>query len=154
MKLIAVATDNQDQGEFVFTSLQEAVAKGRTTLDDVALAYRDPQGAVTLNHTKGRLSRLFGSGIDDSRMKRVLESSPDGAFVFALGEEDAVDAVARRVNTVTKGSMKAYAVEGDTLNQITEEDSTYALSGETAALSEDSEAIDMPESLIQKGIFS
>jgi hypothetical protein len=154
MKLIAVATENEDQGQFVFTSLQEAVAKGRMSLADVAFAYRDPRGDLSLSHTKGRLSRLFGSGIDDDRVRQVVEAAPEGAYVFALGEEEAVDAVARRVNTVTKGSMKTYAVRSDGLSEITEQDTTYELRGDNAALLEQSEAIEQPDTLIHKGIFS
>jgi hypothetical protein len=154
MKLIAVATENEDQAQFVYTALQEARAKGRVRLDDVALASRDTGGHVNVSHTKGRVSRMFGSGIDEKDVRQVLATAPGPVYVFALGAEENVDAVTRRVNTVTRGSMKTYDVEGGTLTRTTEQDATFALSGETAALLEDSEAIEQPETLLPKGIFS
>jgi hypothetical protein len=128
VKLIAVGTDTSQQGNFVFTSLQEAVAKGRFQLDDIALAHRQGDD-VHIDHTKGRLSRTFGSGIDDDRVKRVFAANPESVgYVFALGDENIVDAIARRVRTLTKGDMKTYDVEDASLIETIATDETYALS--------------------------
>jgi hypothetical protein len=133
MKLIAVATDNQDQAQFVLTSLQEAEAKGRMTLEDVALV----RGAE-VTHTKGRVSRMLGKGIEDDQVKRISTLHPDvDTFVFALGPAKDVDAVARRVRTVTKGEMRTFAVDGDDLAETTERDETFELEEGGSALLEE-----------------
>jgi hypothetical protein len=126
MKLIAIETGKRQNGEFVLLALREATAHGRAALEDVALAYRD--GAkVHVKHTKGRTSRLFGDGIDNHQVEQILASREAESFVFALGTEVQVEAVARRVRTIGEDDFPTYDVEGTELRETTARDATYAL---------------------------
>jgi hypothetical protein len=133
MKLIAIQTDNADQGAFIYGAIQDAVAAERGSLDDVVLATPDE-----VSHTKSWFGRLFGAGIDDGTAKRVQsQGKPGGASVLMLGSPEMVDATARRVRTVTRGDMHTFEVDGDQLRELTGQDATYALEDETGALLEE-----------------
>lgn len=132
MTLIAIQTDTPDQAEFVYGAIDDALAAERGTLDDVALV-TPGEGGPDVKHRKGRMSRMFGSGIDDGAAKRIYAQGPAGsAVVLALG--DMAEAVARRVRTITGSTFKTFAVEGDKLTELTGADATYALEDETGAL--------------------
>jgi hypothetical protein len=137
MKLIAIQTDNPQRGRFVFTAIEEAAVSKRIRLSDVVLVCDEGQG-LTVHHLRGWFSRIFGDGIDDGRARRIAaEASPGSAFVFALGPEDQVEAVSRRVRTLTDGALRTFDVEGDQLLETTARDATYELQDtESARLSE------------------
>ena len=50
-KVLAIRAPTHDQGEFVLTSLHEAIEKKRIELDDIALVSHDPDGKVELHKT-------------------------------------------------------------------------------------------------------
>ena len=135
MTLIAIQTESMDQGEFVFGAIDDAVAGERIALDDIALVGPGEEG-IEVRHRKGRLGRMFGSGIDDVAARRIHAQGPEGgAVVLALGDQ--AEAVARRVRTITGSDLKTYAVDGDTLTELTGADATYALESTEGALLEE-----------------
>ena len=135
MKLIAIKTDSMAQGEFVFGAIDDAIAAGRASLEDLVLVGPGEDG-IDVTHRKGRLARMFGSGIDDGTARRIQAQGPaEGGLVLALGDQ--AEAVARRVRTITGTDLGTYAVDGDTLTQLTGADATYALEDETGALLEE-----------------
>jgi hypothetical protein len=136
MKLIAIQTDNAGQGEFIFGALQDAVAAERATLDDAALVEPDG-GGLKVMHTKSWFGRIFG-GIDDGKAKRLHAKGPaGGALVLALGAPATVEAVARRIRTVTRGDMHTFEVDGEELRELTGQDATYAVDEAAGALVEE-----------------
>jgi hypothetical protein len=137
MKLIAIQTDNPQQGRFVFTAIEEATVSERVQLTDMVLASDEGHG-LAVHHLRGWFSRMFGESIDDGRARRIAaQAAPGSAFVFALGAEDQVEAVARRVRTLTDGAIRTFDVEGDALHETTGRDATYELQDtESARLSE------------------
>jgi hypothetical protein len=137
MKLIAIQAANASQGEFIFGALQDALATERAYFDDAALLTTDAEG-VHITHTKGWFGRTFGSGINDAQAKRVLAQGPGGgAVVLALGAPEAVDALARRARTLTKGDLHTFEVVGDELREESGEDATYALDDTVGVLLEE-----------------
>jgi hypothetical protein len=135
MNLIAIQTDSMAQGEFVFGAIDDAIAYDRAKLDDLVLVGPAEKG-IEIRHRKGWFGRMFGSGIDDGTAKRLQSRGPaEGAVVLALGDQ--AEAVARRARTITGTDLKTYAVDGDTLTELTGADATYALEDETGALLEE-----------------
>jgi hypothetical protein len=130
MKLIAIGIETPDQSEFIFETLRDAHEKQRVVLEDAAYATDD--GVV---HVKGRTKRLFGEKIDDDQVKAKRP------WVFALGEPEQMDAISRRVRTVSNGDIRTYDVAGDTFTETTGSDATYELSGDEAALAADADAL-------------
>jgi hypothetical protein len=123
MKLIGIATDTPQQGRFVFRAIGEAAAAKRVDLADAVLV---SGGAV--HHLKGRLSRLFGSGIDDSHARRLAaQAAADSSLVLVLGADAEVEAVALRLRTITDGALRTFDVDGDQLRETTGRDATYEL---------------------------
>jgi hypothetical protein len=137
MKLIAIQASDASQGEFIFGAVQDALATERAFFDDAALVLTDAEG-VHITHTKGRFGRMFGSGIADDQAKRILAQGPaGGALVLALGAPEAVDALALRARTITKGDLHTFEVVGDELRELTGQDATYALDDSASALHEE-----------------
>jgi hypothetical protein len=137
MKLIAIQTDNAQQGRFVFTAIEEAAVLKRVNLTDVVLACDEGNG-LEVHHLKGWFGRMFGEGIDDKRARRIAEQvDPGAALVFALGAEEEVEGVARRVRTLTDGAIRTFDVEDEALRETTARDASYELQDtESARLSE------------------
>jgi hypothetical protein len=136
MKLIAIQTENAGQGEFIFGALQDAVAAERASLDDAVLVEHE-DGGLKLMHTKSWFGRIFG-GIDDAQAKRLHAKGPTGgALVLALGAPATVEAVARRIRTVTRGDLHTFEVDGDELRELTGADATYGLEDTEGALLEE-----------------
>ena len=152
MKLIAIQTESADQGEFIFGAIQDAVAAERASLDDAVLV--EPEGGgLKLTHTKSWFGRIFG-GIDDGRAKRLHAKGPEGgALVLALGAPATVDAVARRVRTVTRGDMHTFEVDGEELRELTGQDATYAVEDTEGALLEEPAAFsegNLPDNRLER----
>jgi hypothetical protein len=133
MKLIAIQTDNAEQGAFIYGAIQDAIAAERGSLDDVALATPDD-----VSHTKSWFGRIFGAGIDDGTARRVqAQGKPGGASVLMLGSPEVVDATARRVRTITRGDLHTFEVDGDQLRELTGQDATFAHEDAQGALLEE-----------------
>lgn len=143
MKLIAIEAGKRQNGEVVFSALQEASEKERIALDDIALVYRDG-GRVHVHHRKGGVARLFRHGIEDRQVEQIVARRDVESFVFASGSEDQVEAVARRVRTLGDGDFRTYDVDGSELLETTQRDPTYAVEDTEAALLEEPE---IPEPL-------
>lgn len=137
MKLIAIQTQGQAQGEFVFGALDDAASYDRAPVSD--LVYIGPgDDGIEIKHRKGWFGRMLGSGIADGTAKRVLAHAPDGGgFVLALTDDDTAEAIALRARTITGGELKTFVVDGDTLTELTGQDATYALEDTESALLEE-----------------
>ena len=136
MKLIAIQTDGQAQGEFVFGALDDAASYDRAEVED--LVYIGPgDDGIEVKHRKGWFGRVVGKGIDDGQAKRVLAHAPEGGgFVLLLAEDDMAEAIARRARTIVE-SLKTFLVEDDTLTELTGADATYELQDSESALLEE-----------------
>ena len=51
MKVIGIKTKNRDHAQFVLDGLQDAVAKERVELDDIAMVFRDEEGKLQIQQT-------------------------------------------------------------------------------------------------------
>jgi hypothetical protein len=110
-KVLAVRAPSHDQGEFVLSSLHDAVEKKRIELDDIALVSHDADGKLELHKTSGHFHR---HRIDDAVLRHVGDQIefPD-AMVLAQGDDDTINRVGQRVRAITGGDMKTYEVAGD-----------------------------------------
>jgi hypothetical protein len=137
MKLIAIQTQGQAQGEFVFGAIDDAASYDRAPVTDLVYIGPGDEG-IEIKHRKGWIGRALGKGIHDDTAKRVHAKAPDGGgFVLALADDDVAVAIARRARTIMDGELKTYLVEGDTLTELTGQDATYALDDTESALLEE-----------------
>ena len=150
-KVLAIKAPGRDQGEFVLTSLHEAVEKKRVELDDIALVSHDPDGKLEYHKTSGRFHR---HKLDESVLRHVGNQIefPD-AMVLAKGDDAAIDAVGARVRAVTGGDMKTYEVSGDDtleLVEVTGTDGSIALGDDEGLLREAAEDLPAPTGIMVK----
>jgi uncharacterized membrane protein len=150
-KVLAVRAPTHDQGEFVLSSLHEAVEKKRIQLDDIALVSHDAEGKLELHKTSGRFHR---HRIDDAVLRHVGDqlAFPE-AMVLAQGDDGTIDAVGARVRAITGGDMKTYEVAGDELlelREVTGTDGSIALADDEGLLREASDDFSMPTGIMVK----
>ena len=150
-KVLAVRAPSHDQGEFVLSSLHDAVEKKRIELDDIALVSHDADGKLELHKTSGRFHR---HRIDDAVLRHVGDQIefPD-AMVLAQGDDDTIDRVGQRVRAITGGDMKTYEVAGDELlelREVTGTDGSIALADDEGLLREASDSLAMPTGIMVK----
>jgi hypothetical protein len=151
-KVLAIRAPGRDQGEFVLTSLHEAVEKKRIALDDIALVSHDPKGKLELHKTSGRFHR---HKIDDAVLKRVGEQiAPPDAIVLAQGDDATIDAVGARVRSLTRGDMKTYEVADGELHEVTGTDASIALPDDEGLLREASVDLPSPNTIMVKAPIS
>ena len=150
-KVLAVRAPTHDQGEFVLSSLHDAVEKKRIELDDIALVSHDADGKLELHKTSGRFHR---HRIDDAVLRHVGDQiEPPDAMVLAQGDDDTIDRVGQRVRAITGGDMKTYEVAGDELlelREVTGTDGSIALADDEGLLREASDSLAMPTGIMVK----
>jgi hypothetical protein len=150
-KVLAIRAPSHDDGEFVLSSIHDAVEKKRIELDDIALVSHDADGKLELHKTSGRFHR---HRIDDAVLRHVgaqLEL-PD-AMVLAQGDDATIDAVGSRVRAITGGDMKTYEVtDGELLElrEVTGTDGSIALADDEGLLREASDDLSMPTGIMVK----
>ena len=150
-KVLAVRAPTHDQGEFVLSSLHDAVARKRIELDDIALVSHDAEGKLELHKTSGRFHR---HRIDDSVLRHVGDQLEyPAAMVLAQGDDSTIDAVGARVRALTGGDLKTYEVAGDELlelREVTGSDGSIALADDEGLLREASDSLAMPTGIMVK----
>jgi hypothetical protein len=150
-KVLAVRAPTHDQGEFVLSSMHDAVEKKRIELDDIALVSHDADGKLELHKTSGRFHR---HRIDDAVLRHVADQLvfPE-SMVLAQGDDGTIDAVGARVRAITGGDMKTYEVAGDELlelREVTGTDGSIALADDEGLLREASDDFSMPTGIMVK----
>jgi uncharacterized membrane protein len=124
MRVIGIEGKDQAAGEFILEALQQAVDADRVTLEDIALAMKEPNGKVKIHQTKGSITGHFHDrGVSDKLMKNVTETLETGqTMVFALGDDAVIKAVDDRVKELSGGEFPTFTVDQespDALKQIT-----------------------------------
>lgn len=103
MQVIGVPVENESQRFFVVGALEDAIAANRVELKDVAYVTKEADGKVKVHQTKF-LAHFWDTGIKDKVMKSFAEDLPEGhGIVFALGDEQAIAALAGRIDELTDG---------------------------------------------------
>jgi uncharacterized membrane protein len=103
VQVIGVPVQNESQATFVLGALDEAVAAKRVELKDIAYVSKEADGKVKVHQTKF-VAHFWDTGIKDKVMKSFAADLPEGAgIVFALGDEQAIGALADRVDQLTDG---------------------------------------------------
>jgi uncharacterized membrane protein len=103
VQVIGVPVENERQGTFVLGALDEAIAAKRVELKDVAYVSKEADGKVKVHQTKF-VAHFWDTGIKDKVMKSFGDDLPEGhGIVFALGDEEAIAALADRVDQLTDG---------------------------------------------------
>ena len=124
MQVIGIPVTDQEHGEFVISSLQDAVERKQVTLEDLALVVKEPDGKVKIHQTKGllNLGRLRDRGVSDKLMKSVGETlEPGQTIVFALGSEEAIQAIDQRVKEISpEGDFPTFTVDPHSPNALAE----------------------------------
>jgi hypothetical protein len=150
-KVLAIRAPSHDQGEFVLSSIHEAVEKKRIELDDIALVSHDADGKLELHKTSGRFHR---HRIDDAVLRHAGDQLEfPAAMVLAQGDDTTIDAVGARVRAITGGDMKTYEVaDGELLElrEVTGTDGSIALADDEGLLREASDDISMPHGIMVK----
>ncbi len=150
-KVLAIKASSREQGEFVLTSLHEAVEKKRVELDDIALVSHDPDGKLEYHKTSGRFHR---HKLDEAVLRHVGNEIefPD-AIVLAQGDDAAIDAVGARVRAITGGDMKTDEVAAGELLELVEvtgTDGSIALADDEGLLREAAEDLPAPTGIMVK----
>jgi uncharacterized membrane protein len=103
VKVIGVPVENESQGTFVVGALEDAIAAKRLELRDIAYVTKEADGKVKVHQTRFK-AHFWDTGIKDKVMKSFGEDLPEGhGIVFALGDEQAITALAGRVDELTDG---------------------------------------------------
>ena len=114
MRVIGIEAKDQAAGEFVLESLDMAVKARRVTLEDLVFVSREAGGEVKIHQTRGlNLGRLRDRGVSDKLMKGVGETlEPGQTMVFALGSEEAIQAIDDRVKELSaEGEFPTFTVD-------------------------------------------
>jgi hypothetical protein len=152
MKLLAIRTATRDQGEFALASLHDAVDMDRVKLEDVAMVSVAPDGTTEMHRTKGLFHR---HAIEKSLLERLAHViDPGEALVIVSGPDSQVDAVGARARALTRGDMRTYDIEGDTLTEVTGTDAPIELENADGLLVEASDGIPVQTSILVKAPIS
>jgi len=124
VRVIGIEAKDYSAGEFVIESLDMAVKDKRLMLEDLVLVEREAGGKVKIHQTKGllNLGRLRDRGVSDKLMKSVGETlEPGQTIVFALGSEEAIQAIDQRVKEISpEGDFPTFTVDPHSPNALAE----------------------------------
>jgi len=123
VRVIGIEGKDFSAGEFVLESLDIAVKGKRLTLEDLVLVSKEADGEVKIHQTKGlNLGRLRDRGVSDKLMKGVGETlEPGQTIVFALGSDEAIQAIADRVEEISpEGDFPTFTVDQHSANAVSE----------------------------------